>query len=189
MKSTDLLKLLPTLFRSADVGKFTRHPEVFLSRANKEARVLRLMKGAYLNLFKCEMSGVFPEVEEVACFLKSPAYVSCEWALYHHRVLIQAPMVCTAVTLNYVSATRSDIKYHETEIEFSRISQKLFWGFVTDNLMNMATAEKALADAAYLRKRIPFADELDLDQLDLSRLADILQQYPGTTRNLVKTIL
>ena len=71
------LKLLPVLFRKQDAEKVTPHVGMFLSRAVRKGLIHRLNRGNYINSF---LYG-FPGVEEVACFLRPPAYISCEWAL------------------------------------------------------------------------------------------------------------
>jgi predicted transcriptional regulator of viral defense system len=119
------LKRLPPLFRKQDAEKVSDHTNVFLSRAVKKGMIHRLNRGNYINSF---LSG-FPSVEEVACFLRPPAYISCEWALNYHGVSLQSPMVCTVVTLNSAVGKKRDLEYRGVNIEFSRITPSLFFGF------------------------------------------------------------
>ncbi len=79
------LKLLPALFRKQDAEKVAPHTGTFLSRAIKQELIHRLNRGNYINSF---LYG-FPRVEEVACFLRQSAYISCEWALNYHGVSLQ----------------------------------------------------------------------------------------------------
>ena len=90
------LRVLPRLFRKQDVEKLAPHSAVFLSRAAQKGLIHRLNRGNYVNSF---LHG-FPRVEEVACFLKPPAYITCEWALNFHGISPQSPFVCTAATLS-----------------------------------------------------------------------------------------
>jgi hypothetical protein len=50
----------------------------------------------------------------------------------------------------------------------------------------MATAEKALLDAVYLRHQIPLADELEKDALDLGRLSRLTPKYPASVQRMVR---
>lgn len=96
MKTLRVLQELPALFRYADVRKFTANANVFLTRALANGLVARVSRGTYVNSF---LKG-FPPVEEVGCFLRSPSYISCEWALNRHGATLQAPTVCTVITLS-----------------------------------------------------------------------------------------
>jgi hypothetical protein len=53
----------------------------------------------------------------------------------------------------------------------------------------MATAEKALPDAAYLRHEIPFADELKKHQLDVGRLTRLTPKYPASVQRMVRNFI
>jgi hypothetical protein len=66
------LKLLPNLFRKQDAEKVAPHTGMFLARALKKGLIHRINRGNYINSF---FFG-FPGVEEIACFLRSPAYVT-----------------------------------------------------------------------------------------------------------------
>jgi len=128
------LKLLPGLFRKQDAEKLTSHAGMFLSGAIKKGLIHRINRGNYVNSF---LYG-FPRVEEVACFLRPPAYISCEWALNYHGVSLQSPIVCTVVTLSKSVGKKPNIRYRGITIEFSNISPSLFFGFTYHNRFYMA---------------------------------------------------
>jgi predicted transcriptional regulator of viral defense system len=184
MKTLMVLKELPQLFRYADVQKFTGNANVFLTRAVEKGLVARIARGAYANSF---LKG-FPTVGEVACFLRTPSYISCEWALNHHRIILQGPTVCTTITLSTAVGQSRSISYQGVTIEFAHIADRLFTGFETMEGFNMALPEKALLDAIYLRKEVPFHDELELDLLNLKRLEEMSAAYPSTTRRLAAEV-
>jgi len=73
-------------------------------------------------------------------------------------------------------------------VEFAHIPDMLFSGFETKEGFNTALPEKALLDAIYLRKTVPFHDELELDGLNLDRLKEMSAAYPSTTRKLAAGI-
>jgi hypothetical protein len=130
-----------------------------------------------------------PEIEDVACYLRTPSYISCEWALNRHGVLLQAPVVCTVLTLSTAVGSARNLPYGGVTIEFSHLAARLFTGFETRSGFNLALPEKALLDTIYLRKAIPFRDELDLALLDGRRLNLLANNFPGPTRKLVRELI
>lgn len=179
------LQLLPRLFRAQDVRKVAPHAAVFLSRAHRSGFIERLARGSYINSF---LKGR-PGVEEVACFLRPPAYISCEWALHRHGLLLQAPRVCTVVTLHPAVGRNRTVTYQGMVIEFSRIAPRLFSGFAIQDGVSMATPEKALLDVLYLHRDVPAHDELDLDPIDKDELLKLSELYPTTVRNRAASFL
>lgn len=184
MKTLRILQELPTLFRSADVQKFTANANVFLTRALGKGLVARVARGVYVNSF---LKG-FPPVEEVGCFLRTPSYISCEWALNFHGATLQAPTVCSVVTLSTAVGESRSLRYQGVTIEFSHIVDRLFTGYEIRDGFNLALPEKALLDIIYLRKSLPFRGELELEIFDRQRLQSLAESFPSTTRRLASGI-
>ena len=168
------LKLLPPLFRKQDAEKVAPHTAVFLSRALRKKLIYRLNRGNYVNLF---LYG-FPRVEEVACFVRPPAYITCEWALNYHGISLQSPYVCTVATLSSDVGKRRSIQYQNYSVEFSKISPSLFFGFTYVSNFYIATAEKAILDTLYYRKTLPGKDELEIDEVKKDVLLDMAEKFP-----------
>jgi predicted transcriptional regulator of viral defense system len=168
------LKSLPNLFRTQDAEKVSPHTGMFLSRALQNGLIHRLTRGNYINSF---LYG-FPRIEEVACFLKPPAYISCEWALNYHGISLQSPLMCTVITLSTAVGKKRNVDYRGITIEFSRISPSLFTGFFYYERFYMASPEKAILDTIYYRRSIPAQDELNLDEIDSKKLLKLLDKYP-----------
>lgn len=175
------LKLLPHLFRLQDAEKVAPHTAMFLSRAVKDGLIHRINRGNYINSF---LYG-FPGVEDVACFLKPPAYITCEWALNFHGISLQAPVVCTVVTLSTSVGKKRNVLYQGITIEFSKISDNLFFGFINHDNFYLATPEKAILDTLYYRKAIPAFDELDFDGVDYDALFKMAAKFPLTVSQAV----
>jgi hypothetical protein len=176
---TDVLRKLPVpLFSTADLAKFVGNGNVFLFRAGRKGYVRKIANRIYWNnLF----SPTPPPVEQVACFARQPSYISGEWALNYHGVLLQAPTVCTAVTLHGATGRRNTIGYAGYVIEYSRIREPLYLPeqiLPMDGFL-MATPEKALLDTLYLRHRLPFADELELGALNRANLEALASLFPA----------
>ena len=127
MSTLKTLQQLPQLFRYADVQKFTANANVFLTRALKQGLIERLARGVYIN---AAIKGM-PQIEEAACFIRTPCYISCEWALNYHGITIQAPTVCTVITLSTAVGDSRRLSWHGVSIEFSRIAERLFTGFTS----------------------------------------------------------
>ena len=184
MTTVSILMQLPHLFRHADVGKFTGNANVFLTRAQAKGLVQRVMRGVYINLLREPA----PAIEEVACFLRTPSYISCEWALNRHGILLQSPVVCTVLTLDTAVGASRNIRFGGVTIEFSRISSRLFNCFETKDGFNLAVPEKALLDTIHLRKRIPFEDELELDNIDHEQLTTLARDFPAVVRRRLEDL-
>ena len=179
------LKLFPVLFRKQDVEKVTPHAAIFLSRALKKGLVNRLNRGNYVNSF---LRG-FPRVEEVACFMRPPAYVTGEWALNYHGISVQSPVVCTAATLGSAVGRHHRIEYQGVTIEFSKISPALFFGFTRINNFYVATPEKAILDTFYLRKALPTPDELEMESINVDTLKEMARKFPQTVLKGITSLL
>jgi hypothetical protein len=167
------LKLLPQLFRKQDAEKITPHAGMFLSRAVQKGIIYRVNRGNYVNSFLCGMPGV----EQVACFLRPPAYISCEWALHFHGVTLQSPTVCTVVTLGTSVGKSRSIQYQGVTIEFSKISPSLFFGFTHQDGFCIASPEKAILDTLHYRRALPAQDELELESVDLEVLSAMAGKF------------
>jgi hypothetical protein len=181
----EILKGLPVLFRKVEVETWTEHPSVFLARTVRKGWIHRLSRGYYLNSY---LKG-WPTVEEVGCFLRTPAYVSGEWALHRHGFLLQVPHVCLIITLQSSVGQSRSVDYRGTTLQFSRIAPNLFTGFKRVGRYDLATPEKALLDLLYLRGRIPLVDELELKDLNLNELQNLTKQFPKTVQDKISPLL
>lgn len=181
MSTLDTLQALPRLFRYADLSKFTGNANVFLTRACARGWITRLTRGVYLNT---RLKGE-PSLEEAACFIRTPSYISAEWALHLHGVILQAPTVCTVITLSTAVGARRNLLRQGVTIEYSRISGRLYFGFEARDGFNLALPEKALLDAVYYRHIVPSADDLEMDLLDVDRLRHMSRSFPLRVREAI----
>lgn len=178
----EILAFLPLLFQSIDAGKLTSAPQLFLNRARKRGDITCIIKGYYINTWKSKIIGEEPSIEQIACFVRRPSYISCEWALNAHNVIDQAPTVCTVITLSSSVGRRNRIDLEGTEIEYSKIKEELFWGYEFANNAHLATPEKAILDTVYLRRKLPVADEINWEFVDLKKLQNFMSKYPKSVR-------
>ena len=91
------------------------------------------------------------------------------------------------------TSKRRTIRTASILIEFRRISEGLFWGFVERKSRygnyRIAEAEKALLDWVYLGLKgdvPPHLDELQFGQLNIPKLLEIRKKFP---RSVLDTIL
>jgi len=185
LSTIEILKQLPVLFRKTEAEKWTKHTSIFLGRAVKKGLIHRLSRGHYINAF---LKG-WPLVEEVGCFLRTPAYVSGEWALHKQGLLLQVPQTCTLLTLHSSVGQSRSLGYQGVTLEFSRIAPALFFGFTRQERYDLATPEKALLDLLYLRDQIPFSDELEFGDLDVEKLRQFSKQFPKTVRKKLALLI
>lgn len=184
MSTIDILYDLPQLFRSADLLKFTGNANVFLFRALQRGLITRLTRGVYIN---SRLKGG-PSLEEAACFVRTPSYVSGEWALHLHGVIVQAPVVCTVLTLSTAVGITRNLVWRGVTIEYSHISDRLYFGFEPQDGFNLALPEKALLDCMYYRNTVPCADELELEVLDAERLSELAKSFPVRVQEMVEKL-
>lgn len=185
MSTLQVLQQLPQLFRYADLQKFSGNANVFLTRALQKGLIERLARGVYIN---CGIKGR-PAIEEAACFIRTPCYISCEWALNRHQIIIQAPAVCTVLTLSTAVGATRRLNFQGVTIEFSHISDRLFTGYTVQDGFCIASPEKALLDTIYLRKGLLLRDELELDGVNLPLLQQMAQIFPLRVRNMVTGLI
>lgn len=181
----EIMKNLPLLFRKVDAEKWTEGASVFLNRAIRKEWIHRIQRGYYVNSY---LKG-WPEVEETGCYLRTPAYVSGEWALHAHGILLQVPQVCMIITLQGSVGRSRTVRYQGIMLEFSRIAPPLFIGFERRGKYDLATPEKALLDLLYLRGRIPLPDELELSELDPEKLLRFSEKFPKTVQKKIRALV
>lgn len=181
----EILRKLPILFRKVDAEKWTDHTPIFLARAVRRGWIHRVTRGYYINSY---LKG-WPGVEEVGCFLRTPAYVSGEWALHHHGILLQVPQVCLIITLQGSVGESRSIDYRGITLQFSKIAAHLFFGVRRIGQFDLATPEKALLDLFYLRGEIPLPDELEIKEMDIKKLQNFSKKFPLTVERKISKLL
>lgn len=93
------------------------------------------------------------------------------------------------VTLSTSVGMKRNIQYQGITIEFSKISNNLYFGFINHDNFYLATPEKAILDTLYYRKVIPASDELELDGIDYDDLFKMAAKFPTTVSRAVHKII
>ena len=155
--------------------------KVILSRLSAQGKIVKLGHGFYGQ----SLQGI--DVEQLACQIVYPAYISFEYALHLHGVLEQVP---AAITLATAKKTKTMV-LAERAVEYSHLKKELFFGYRTADHVTLAVPEKALLDELYLvglKKRSINLRELNLDKIDLKKFKKWLQLYPPSTQKLAQSL-
>ena len=152
-----------------------------LTRWCKKGILIRIAKGIYAPY------GTEIDVLKIANQIYYPSYLSFESVLSRYGILSQIPYTLTFAT---PKRTKKMI-LNDTEIEFTKLSDKYYFGYVFENGINIASPEKALVDCLYLvskGKRVLNIDELYLKNIDKEKLMKISKVFPKNTRELVENV-
>ena len=153
-----------------------------LTRWCKKGILIRIAKGIYAPY------GTDIDVLKIANQIYYPSYLSFESVLSRYGILSQVPYTLTFAT---PKRTRKMI-LNDTEVEFTKLSDKYYFGYVFENGINIAIPEKALVDCLYLvskGKRSLNIDELYLKNIDKDKLIEISKVFPKNTRELVQSFV
>lgn len=153
-----------------------------LTRWVEKGILVRIAKGVYAPY------GTEIDVLKIANQMYYPSYLSFESVLSKYGILSQVPYTLTFAT---PKRTRKMI-LNDTEVEFTKLSDKYYFGYVFEDGVNIASPEKALVDCLYLvskGKRSLNIDELYLKNIDKEKLIEIAKVFPENTRDLVESVV
>mgnify|MGYP000967451511 FL=1 len=153
-----------------------------LTRWVKKGVMIRISEGIYVPY------GTEIDITKIANQIYYPSYLSFESVLSKYGILSQVPYTLTFAT---PKKTRKMI-LNGTEVEFTKLSDKYFFGYTFENGINIASPEKALVDCLYLvskGKRVLNIDELYLKNIDKERLIELAKVFPENTRKLVRGVV
>lgn len=177
------------LFSTSDLRTLTGEERssmsVQLSRLVRSGLVAHPVRGWYVNPYKA------PTDEELAMVIRIPSYLSMEYALSRHDILSQRVHSLTLVT------TRLPYTYDTDEriFEYHQIKRPLFWGYSTQNGIQIADPEKALLDLIYIgvvrggaispSTLGSLMDDMYPEDLDRKRLAAYARKFDLATRKIL----
>ncbi len=126
------------------------------------------------------------EKYQTANLLQVPSYVSLTTALEYYEITTQIQrdyIECIAIRRTFIKNINGLI------IRFSKVSDKLYFGFEKKNNMYIAQPEKALLDSLYLASFGRYS--LDIvaiseNKFDQKILSKMVQAYPLRTKNLMR---
>ncbi|HOE22094.1 MAG TPA: hypothetical protein PLA58_03250 [Smithellaceae bacterium] len=170
-----------------NAGITTASARVLCSRYTRKGLLLRLKNNLYTTAWRWENMKRF-DFFKIANVLQVPSYISLMTALAYHEVTTQAQQgffesVGRKRTVTYA--------VRESVFQYTKIAGRYYGGFVRSGGVFIATAEKALLDAAYLYSFGKYKfdkDSLDLSKLEMNSLKSLLQPYPQKTKETVKRL-
>lgn len=118
-----------------------------------------------------------PSIEEVACALRSPSYISLEHALFLHHAIAQPPQMVTCMTL----ARPGEVLTRLGTVRYHHLAPRLFLGFDNHAGAPVACPEKALLDLLYLQARgVPLGlpGSLDSAAFNLTQVRKLAHPFP-----------
>ncbi|HRS82069.1 MAG TPA: type IV toxin-antitoxin system AbiEi family antitoxin domain-containing protein [Smithellaceae bacterium] len=160
---------------------------VLCSRYVRKGQIIRLKNNFYITAWHWENLKRL-DLFRIANVLQVPSYLSLMTALAYHDVTTQAQQdyvesVCLKRTVTY---TVRGIVF-----QYTKIAERSYGGFVRKDGLFIATAEKALLDAAYLYSFGKYKfdrDSLDFSKLDMKTLKSLMKHYPQKTKDTVNRI-
>ena len=186
MNKLELLKKLEeyniNIFRLQDIQMLfpdEKYLATDLKRLTDNNYIIRLFKGQYA-LLNNEIS-----TEEVAQKIYYPSYVSFQSALFIHGIVDQGPNQIFLATTNRQKA----LSIFGTQIQFNHIKPSLYFGYVLDKNIFMATPEKAVCDMLYLNFALKIETDIKswyLKGLDFVKLQNYLKPYGKRFNKYVK---
>jgi predicted transcriptional regulator of viral defense system len=179
MKFSDFLEKvrdLPVIESSslAALGAEPRSMAVQLTRWVNAGRLLQLRRGLYL--LSNRLRHREPPLEYLANLVKTPSYVSLEYALYFHGMIPETAYMIQSVT----TGRRISISTPAGDFSYRHVKPEWFFGYREHEIGResalVALPEKALLDLIYLskgeftRERIEGLRLQNLEELDTKRL-------------------
>lgn len=162
-KLTDIIKKIPkSYFSLKDLKKVSSLKETSLKVAlNRLVASGKLIKLGH-QLYTGDVGRI--NLEQLACAIYTPSYLSCETALAYYHILSQQPLHLTLATTKrskVISVADKNLIYHH-------LKPTLFWGSQIINNILMAEPEKAFLDQAYLS--LNGYAKFDLEEMNLAFL-------------------
>jgi len=149
----------------------------------KKGYLIKLKKGIYVYSQKISDKTVNPFF--VSNYLINPSYISCETALFYHKLIPEKISSFTAVTTRKTSEFINELGI----FKYRNIKEDLFYGFYNikedDVSFFMAYPEKAIIDYFYFRKELDknfnYFDEFrfqNLETIDIKKLLQLSEKFP-----------
>jgi hypothetical protein len=162
-----------------------------LSALNRQAK-RGLVEHVFRNIYLNRLAAGF-DPRDLVNVIRPNSYVSLDSALAECGISTQSPIRLTCVSTSYALT----IKRPSVFIDYRKISEELFWGFVDRKTRygtyRIAEPEKALLDWVYFRinDSLPIQlDELQFQNINPSRLYQYARKYPrSAVDSLMPTLI
>ncbi len=161
--------------------------KVAINRYIKKGFILKLKRGLYILMEKF-LNLTNEEKFVIANILEVPSYISLTTALSFYGLTTQ-------VQQNYfesISVYRTkEVVINSVTFRYSKINKKSYFGFIKNNNFFIATPEKALVDALYLKVRGKYNIDLsavDIKKFDKKEIKKIISVYPKKIKKAILSL-
>ena len=122
----------------------------------------------------------------IANMAQVPSYISLMTALGYYEITTQVQRGF----IESVAVKRTKkISVLDTTLNFTKIGQGLYFGFIKEKNFFIATPEKAFLDAVYLMSLARYNFDwtsIDRDKLDMAKIKTIAGKFPQKAREVLK---
>ena len=122
----------------------------------------------------------------IANMAQVPSYISLMTALGYYEITTQVQRGF----IESVAVKRTKkISVLDTTLNFTKIGQGLYFGFIKEKNFFIATPEKAFLDAVYLMSLARYnldLSSIDRDKLNMAKIKAIAVKFPKNTREALK---
>lgn len=179
-----------TFFASADVAeRLAVKPQsavVLCNRYVKSGLMIRMKRDLYV-LTEKWLHLQAADFYHAANRMQVPSYVSLTTALSFHRVTTQVHQAW----LESIAVKQNLYDVQGTVFRYFKVKKSLYFGFVRQDGIFIATPEKALWDAVYLQSLGRYALDaaaLDLNKIKKSILDDMAPSFPERAVELMEKL-
>jgi len=167
------------------LGITSESARVAANRYVKQGILLRVKRNLYI--LRDRWAAMTEEEKfAVANRAQVPSYISLMTALSYYEITTQVQRGF----IESVAVKRTKrISVSDTTLNFTKIGQGLYFGFVKKNNFFIATPEKAFLDAVYLMSLARYdldLSSIDRDKLDMAKIKAIAGKFPKKTREVLK---
>ena len=189
MKALDLNKIRKPYFGYEEIARLRgispASAKVTAARYVNQGLLLRLKKNLYV--LRAVWNAANKEDKfRLANLGQSPSYVSLMTALDYYEITTQMQQnFFESVALRRTK----EILVNGSVFRYTKIDEKLYFGFKKEKNFFIASAEKALLDSVYLMSHGRYALDmaaLDADKLDRQIIKQLSGKFPLKTRRMLK---
>jgi len=189
MKALDLNKIRKPCFGYEEIARIRgiglASAKVTASRYARQGLLLRLKKNLYVLREVWNAAGKEDKFR-FANLVQSPSYVSLMTALDYYEITTQ---VQQDFFESMAVRRTKEFQVNSCVFRYSKIDEKLYFGFRKEKGVFIASPEKALLDAFYLMSYGRYAldiSALDAEKLDRQMIKQLSSEFPLKTRKMLK---
>ncbi|MBW2410162.1 MAG: hypothetical protein JRF72_10220 [Deltaproteobacteria bacterium] len=188
MKALDLSKIRKPCFGYEEIARIRgidlASAKVTASRYVRQGLLLRLKKNLYVLREVWNAAGK-EDKYRFANLVQTPSYVSLTTALEYYEITTQ---VQQDFFESMAVRRTKEFQVNGNVFQYSKINEKLYFGFKKEKGFFIATPEKALLDALYLMSYGRYAldlSALDPQKLDRQMIKQLSDKFPLKTRKML----